>query len=145
MRKVFTILLGGLLIITSCSGSEETETTDGVEIERVEIEGLALNNGEKWSANTETIEGVHNMMKLVDNTFETNEDYQKLAEDLGTEKSAIFNKCSMKGEAHDNLHSFLMPLIEKIKQLEESSEIENSSKITNEIKLHLNEFDYFFE
>ncbi len=145
MRKVYTILLGGLLIITSCSGSEDSDTTEGVEIERVDIEGLALNNGEKWSANTETIEGVHNMMKLVDNNFESNEDYQQLASDLGSEKSNIFDKCSMKGEAHDNLHSFLMPLIDKIDQLEESSEVDKSIEITNDIKIHLNEFDYFFE
>jgi len=110
------------------------------------IEGLVLNDGEKWEANPETTNGINTMITDLNNLAEnpTLEDYKNLGAALNETKGKILNQCTMKGPAHDNLHSFLMPLIRKIKRLKNVDSIEKAEKITSKIKLHLFEYENYF-
>jgi hypothetical protein len=82
---------------------------------------LQLDNGKKWKANTETTNGVSNMIAVLDRYNEDgdNGDYSKLKSDLEKEYNLIFKNCTMTGAAHDQLHNYLMPLKEIIDQLDE--------------------------
>lgn len=110
------------------------------------IKGLSLNEGQKWEANSETTNGINNMITAVNDLTEnpTVKDYKSLGETLNDIKGKILNQCTMKGPAHDNLHSFLMPLIRKIKRLKNVDSIERAQKITSKIELHLAEYKKYF-
>jgi len=110
------------------------------------IDGLGLNEGEKWVANPETTDGIHKMGEIISsNNSSTIEDYQLLAEELGETKNGIFKACTMKGEAHENLHAYLIPLIGLINDLSEDTSIEEAGKTVDSIKEHVDAYDYYFE
>lgn len=87
---------------------------------------VTLNDGERWEANPETTEGIENMENLIVTFKQENGVYEDLQNDLQSEFRDIFKKCTMTGEAHDQLHNYLIPLKEKLvvvsgKNLEEIS------------------------
>jgi len=57
------------------------------------------------------------------------------------EFTGIFQKCTMKGESHNQLHNFLLPLKEMLEKLEEHSEKQD----LEEIKSYLHTYKNYFE
>ena len=107
---------------------------------------IQLNNGQKWDANSETNEGVQKMQNSVKtHTTNTLEDYHKLAEQLNEDKNYVIKNCTMKGPSHDNLHIWLLPLIEKIDALSETKMLEDASKIKNGIVENINSYNTYFK
>ena len=110
------------------------------------INEIKLDNGNKWSANLETNDGVEKMLSLVNaNQKKTVEDYKTLANDLNETKNFVVKECTMKGPSHDNLHVFLHPLIEKIDALGKVSTVEQGSLITTSIKENLEAYSNYFK
>jgi predicted type IV restriction endonuclease len=91
--------------------AEETHESEGV---------LKLNNGDLWVANAETTEGIQKMTQLITNFSESEnmEAYSKLKTTLEAEFRNIISKCTMTGEAHDQLHNYLLPINPLFKDLE---------------------------
>lgn len=82
-----------------------------------ENSSVALNNGQRWEANPETNEGIKNMINLVADFDQQNGDYEALQSNLQSEFRDIFKKCTMTGEAHDQLHNYLLPLKERLEKV----------------------------
>ncbi len=110
--------------------------------EAAEMLNVQLDNGKKWVANAETTEGVQKMVSLIEN-FETNKstDNKKLHADLNKEFTTIFEKCTMKGEAHNQLHNFLLPLKGLLDRLEEHADVADIAII----KAHLSSYNTYFQ
>tara|TARA_R110001583_G_scaffold179295_1_gene335862 strand:+ start:140 stop:601 length:462 start_codon:yes stop_codon:yes gene_type:complete len=110
------------------------------------VEELKLNNGNLWEANAETTEGVNNMIVLLTNFSEKEniEAYATLKQNLEKEFGTIITKCTMKGEAHNQLHLFLMPMKELFNGLA-SSNIDTCKESFNELNKHLTNYARFFE
>ena len=106
---------------------------------------VTLNNGEKWTANPETKAGIKNMIALVSAFPETVgvDEYSSLKMKLETEFSQILEKCTMTGEAHTQLHNYLLPMREMILSLN-SQDVETLKEGLNKLKQHLNEFGNYF-
>ena len=49
-----------------------------------------------------------------------------------------------KGESHDNLHVFLVPLIDKIDALGEVNSVHKGAEITRDIREHLEVYNNYF-
>ncbi|RFN60253.1 hypothetical protein [Marixanthomonas ophiurae] len=106
---------------------------------------ISLNNGSKWEANPETTEGIENMIQAIDqNKLKAVTDFQELGIKLNNEKNYIVEKCTMEGPSHDNLHVFLYPLINKIKDLMTVNSVTEGSKITTNIQAHLEGYNLYF-
>ena len=109
------------------------------------IHDISLDKETKWKANIETAQGINTMLNLIEeNNLITLEDYHQLANKLNNEKNMVIKECSMKGPSHDNLHIFLLPLIEKIDYLLTTTSIEEGSKIKASIKENLNLYQNYF-
>ena len=80
---------------------------------------VQLNNGEKWEANPETTEQIKKMIALTDTfpALPVAADYSALKVKLETEFQLVFQKCTMTGEAHTQLHNYLIPLKGMIEEL----------------------------
>jgi energy-converting hydrogenase A subunit M len=151
-----------LLAIVSCKDSKNQEkeiNTDAVEathedyIEKASnvyanswIKEIETNEDGKWEANAETNEGVQKMQNNI-KTHITNtlDAYHKLAEQLNDDKNYVIKNCTMKGAPHDNLHVWLMPLMEKIEALSESKTVEEASKLKESIVENVNAYSNYFE
>jgi hypothetical protein len=151
-----------LLAIVSCKDSKNQEkviNTDAVEATHEDhnekasnvyatswIKEIETNEDGKWKANAETNEGVQKMQNNL-KTQRTNTlgAYHKLAEQLNDDKNYVIKKCTMKGAPHDNLHVWLMPLMEKIEALSESKTVEEASKLKQSIVENVNAYSNYFE
>jgi len=106
------------------------------------VTNVVLNDGFKWEANEDTTIGIKNMKAIVDNYLNTNNNsHEHLKQQLQEEFAMIFKKCTMKGEAHNQLHNFLLPL---------KNQIGNINSTTTHQKLetmakYLSEYDKYFK
>jgi len=150
MKHLFII---SLILLVSCKqNKEEKIAPEIIQQEEVaeetheSIDGtVTLNNGELWKANPETTTGINNMKKRMQ-AFTDKENvagYTILKEGLEADFTELFQKCTMKGEAHNQLHNYLFPFIDLFDGLE-SSDLETCKKSFTGLTTRLEEyFDYF--
>jgi hypothetical protein len=127
----------------SC-GKEAKQKTD--ELHLSEQNAIELNDGKRWLANSETTEGIKNMVKIM-NTFSEKEDikaHATLTERLKSEFSMVFEKCTMKGEAHNQLHNFLIPINDLFTPLA-SSDLKKCQDSYEKLNRHLKVYQTYFK
>ena len=147
MKKINVLALSFLAIgFLSCQNKEVKEPKEAhtekvsPEATKEELPKVSLNNGQLWEANPETTAGIKRLQKIVsDNKPE--ESAAVLKEKLNAEFASIFKKCTMKGEAHDQLHNYLFPLKMKINRIEET----NKEAMKEEIAAYLKEYVLYFK
>lgn len=167
MKK--TLLSIGMMafILSSCNnGKKEAHATEHNAQEQVEtvshkdnethqanavinnnwMNDIQMDNRSKWLANFETTEGVKAMLKLIfESKTENVEEYLSLANKLNDRKNTLVKECTMTGPAHDNLHVFLLPLIEKIDVLLKTETTEEGTEILKSITDNLNAYKTYFK
>ena len=151
---VVIIFISGLL--TGCRNNSPAKDEHGIrekdktimphDDHAVSAVSVALNDGQKWAANTETTQGIANMMKRIQSIPQapTVEDYKALQVALDNEFNSILQNCTMTGEAHDQLHNYLMPLKEMINQLGSNS-IDDNKQILASLNQHLSRYGSYFQ
>ncbi len=125
--KLLTIFVLTLSLM-SCKNETQKNNPNTTETEEVTVDEsvkLRLDNGEKWVANKETHIGIKNMDSLIKafNTDDT-KNYFDLGEALSKQTSYVIKNCSMKGEPHDQLHIVLVPMLDEISVLKETTDNE---------------------
>lgn len=109
---------------------------------------VQLDNGKKWKANAETTEGINKMMASVKKAASSDmsdiDTYRALGSTLQQDFNEIFQKCTMTGEAHDQLHNFLLPMVDMVKTFEKK-DMASCEKMLPEIKEHLGSYYAYFE
>ncbi len=144
MRTLTLIALCfGFLLPLSCK-HKHTENTDSPQIEAVQ-----LDQGKKWKADQPTNEGVAKLQNIVA-SFRTEspnpgiEDYKRLNSKLQAELDEIFKKCKMSGEAHHQLHNFLVLVIKDLNSLKED-DLKTSQQAFLSMEKALLSYNNFFE
>lgn len=138
------IMLLGLVGLLSCQQKESQPVTG----EKAEIEQedafqttvVSLNSSKRWEANAETTQGIKNMQQLIADYSIDSENSEELITELKAEFAMIFKKCTMTGEAHEQLHNYLIPLKSKIENLSEGITDENINDLKNYLKDYFNYF-----
>ena len=135
-----------LLFVVMVSCQKKDSQIESIEIPAEELEddfhsqSVSSNNGMLWNANAETTQGIKNMQDLLDNYSSETGNSEKLISDLKEEFAMIFKKCTMTGEAHDQLHNYLIPLKTKIQNLSAGITVEKADDIKKYLKDY---FSYF--
>lgn len=159
MKRTTLMLFAAALLIASCKDQpKENSTTETKKVEHTEqhsesavidnnwMNNIELNNGARWEANPETNEGVANMKSILTQSNPKElKDYHEIVNALNKEKNYVIKECSMKGPSHDNLHVWLLPLIEKIDALEEAKTLNEAIRIYKSIEQNVNAYDEYFE
>lgn len=118
--SILLLLIIGLLTFSCTQSNTTNHLHDPIPTPvRQHSDGITLDGDNLWKANTATTTGVENMRKILTN-FKHTEDvaaFKDLHKTLEDEIVTIFTKCNMKGEGHDQLHNFLLPLHENLEPL----------------------------
>lgn len=127
LKNVFLVTLVSLLF--SCNTKSTEEKTTEIKTQQhhhSDSESIQLNNDEKWKVDDNMMAHIRNMEKdIVSFTTESDKNYAQLATKLKTNLDLLTSNCTMKGQAHDELHKWLVPYIELVDALEkEQSETE---------------------
>lgn len=156
MKRVFYLLPAALVLFVACNNCKQKEddhaNPEKTEMNKEETENnhqheegqntVQLDSGKKWKANPETITGISNMQVLVQNGIAGKAALASLYEPLQLEFKTIFDRCTMQGESHNQLHNFLMPLKEHLEKFKEGN-INNES--LKEMQEYLLTFKNYFE
>ena len=131
-----------VLLLFSCNTKSKEEKTTEIKMEEhqhSDSEAIQLNEGKKWKVDDNMMLHIRNMEKDVMNfNSENNKNYPLLANKLKSNIDLLTSNCTMKGEAHDELHKWLVPYIElvdkfsKEKSKNQFIEIQESFKTFNQ-------------
>lgn len=143
LNKLLIAILS--LSLISCAAEEEVDTTIETEIEEPTsfekdeaLEGLKLNQGNKWKVNHETEVGIQNINALLTN-FE-GDDLKQLGKDIKAELSTIIKLCTMKGEDHDQFHIVLHAMMKESKRLKKGKS-DNTDKMKRYVEVYYAHFE----
>jgi len=137
--KTIIIILAGSILLFSCNNATKEQAKVKTEIvaqepehQHDENETIELNNGEKWKVDENMITHIRNMENDVSNFKGTTlTEYKTLSENLQKNVDLLTSNCTMKGKAHDELHKWLLPYIDIVKEL---SEAKNETEARNQFE-----------
>ena len=145
------LVLFAITLLISCGkqkeeNHEQSQSEKTEEHQHKEENNLSLNSGELWIANMETTQGIDNMLALMSSFSdkESVEAYANLKTSLDKEFGTILKECTMKGESHDQLHNFLVPMQEMFEGLA-SSDLKTCKDRYNTLNNHLKEYPKYFK
>ncbi len=151
--KILTLITLVGILAFSCDDpvrvehkTAEQDHSKHQEHEVKEVTGLELNEGEKWEANRETHEGMHKIKTIIEaSTPATLDDFYKMRVECNNQTSYIINNCSMTGEAHNQLHFVLHPILDNIKELKEAESITQGEKAYKTLSKNIADYFTFFK
>lgn len=136
MKNIVLIFLPTFLLLTACGGHHHGTA-----------EPVQLDNGKRWQANPETTSGIAEMQAILARYEGRGADAdarQALREELEAAFQNIFKQCTMKGEAHNQLHNYLLPMKPLFEKIDGADAAESEAAI-RELKGHLVEYATYFE
>ncbi len=157
MKKFKFLLPVTLLVLVACNNQDSKKEENHDQHQKAEVKNeqkdnkdeheetpgkVQLDNGNKWKANAETITGISNMASLVQNGIAGKMEAVKLNDSLQVEFKTIFDKCTMTGESHNQLHNYLIPIKGQLEKLEAGN---NDAEILKEMQEYLLTFKNYFE
>lgn len=153
MKTKILPLIAGTFILFSCGNATNDKTsvqTDSTVHEQhheaAVSSALELNNGEKWAVNTEMMVHVLSMEKELNSFAGTGlSDYQGLAAKLQQYNDQIISSCTMKDKAHEELHKWLLPYIDSVKELSEAKDETTASAQLLKVKKSFAQFNEYFQ
>jgi hypothetical protein len=144
----------GFLLACNNQSTGDNKKPDGsgeVDAQQHETAGenLELNNGQKWKSDSATSANVRNIRDIVGG-FYSGQDrsltaHQIAASALQEALNKMIADCKMTGPAHDALHRWLEPLLEKVKAIRKSTAESEVAGLMNEIKDQVNLYQRYFE
>lgn len=137
IKNFFQVLVALCMVtfIASCNSSDSQVVAESTEQQEqliaspltpVAVEGLNLNDGERWVVDEPTADNYMNLKQITDQFVEsTNRDLESY-HSYGAEMSNALNKliqdCRMKGADHDALHDWLEPVIKEVNGIKKAED-----------------------
>lgn len=147
---ISSIIVASLLLYTcnmpsTENSKQETDTAVTHDEHEHESETIKLDNGKKWKVDENMMAHIRNMENDV-NTFDTKKaEYAVLATKLSNNLDLLTANCTMTGQAHDELHKWLLPFIDLSEEFGESKNEKESVAYYQNIKTTFANFNTYFE
>lgn len=139
-----------LLLLLSACGTSSDKSQETVQEENhhhhADEGAIELNNGEKWEADENTRSVVATMEAQISG-FEKSEGTapKTLADSLTRQMNLLISGCTMKGKGHDELHKWIMPLTDQVRQLSVANTEDETSRVLNQLKESFETFHQAFK
>ncbi|MBK7467314.1 MAG: hypothetical protein IPJ43_11085 [Saprospiraceae bacterium] len=136
MNKIVTFFIMSLLLISCKNNGSSNEQN----------EKLQLNNGQKWKVDEKMLVYIRNMESdILDFSNTDQKDFNILTEKLQSNIDLLTSNCTMKGDAHDALHKWLLPYIEIVNTLSETKNATEASTQFENIQTLFSTFNQYFQ
>jgi hypothetical protein len=111
-----------------------------------ESKTLKLNNGEKWKVVPKMMIPIRSMeTDILSFSGTQQKEYKSLADKLKKGIAILTSSCTMKGEAHDELHKWLLPYIDTVERLSKSKNTTEGAKLIVELQSSIHLFNQYFQ
>lgn len=144
MKNIFSIVTLSLtLLAISCTNQTESNDSSNSLKNTYNIE---LVNNEKWEVNKEMMIHIKNMESDIEvSSNQSNPNYEELGSQLDENIGLLTSNCTMTGKAHDELHKWLLPFIDLVKDLNATDSKEVQQESFDAIQESMNEFNTYFK
>jgi len=144
MKITLLITLAITSILVACTSNEAAPKK--AIVENAHPHDLNLNEGEKWKVVPEMLKSIRTMEFEVNNfKGTTSSEFKNYGKRMSELINDLTSSCTMEGEAHDELHKWLIPFIELNDALIKSDSIEQSSELVVKQKKEIKRFNTYFE
>ena len=110
------------------------------------VDSISLNDGHKWQVNAEMKPFLESGAQLVkDYISKESNAFKELAQDLKAQNDSLISSCTMKGESHEELHKWLHPHLELVKELSRASSVDEADEIVARLEGSYHTYQMFFE
>lgn len=131
-----------IFLLTACSSTDDNANQT---IENAPHD-LVLDNNAKWIVVPDMMETIQLLATaIVDFKGTTIEDHQVLAKQIEDNLNTLTSNCTMTGQAHDELHKWLLPFLDSSKQFNEATELSELKNCVISLKEEINIFQHYFE
>lgn len=153
MKKKIILIPAIALFLFSCGNASNEKSEDLSEIETHdehhhdhESEAIELNNGEKWTVDANMLTHIRTMENDVISFAKVEQkDYKVLSEKLQASIDLLTSNCTMTGQAHDELHKWLLPYMDLVEELSEAEDKIEAEKQFQEIQTSITTFNHYFQ
>lgn len=144
MKNIFsTVALSLTLLTISCTNQSDSKENSESNKNTYNIE---LVNNEKWKVNKEMMVHIKNMESDIDAVSnQSSPNYEELGSKLDENIGLLTSNCTMTGKAHDELHKWLIPFIDLVKELNAADSKEKQQQSFEAIQESMNEFNTYFK
>ena len=109
-------------------------------------EPLELDNGQKWKVVETMLIYIQNMENDVTSfKGKTLDEYKNLSKDLKKNIDLLVSNCTMKGQAHDELHKWLLPYMKLVDKFSATETAQEASEYFQQIKKSFTNFNQYFK
>lgn len=114
--------------------------------EETEINQIHLNEGQRWEANIETVDAIENMIAILATEYDEERiiNYSSDGQKLEIEFNKMLDNCTIKGEAYEQFHLYILPLKDEIQLLIDCESLEGCAIQLLDLLRYLNTFQTFF-
>ena len=154
MTKTISGLLLTALLFTACtSGNQQQQEQATTDTEnhhhsqpQEEAQGLSLNNGAKWKADSSTNQNVAALQNIMAVAHPTAiEHYQATGKLLQAGLDKMISECRMQGADHEALHQWLQPVMTGIQHLQQAATQQEAETIYSNLDKQLQLYQEYFE
>ena len=124
------------LFLFSCNTKTEQEPTADQPTVETEVhehvtdEPLQLNEGQKWKVDDNMMVHIAQMEQDIA-SLDQPKDFEQLSENLNKNLGLLTSNCTMEGQAHDELHKWLLPYIDLVEAFATDKSVDNYTAIQN--------------
>jgi len=147
-----TLIVFSLLIFGCGNNSEEKNkeqvnmTTHKEHQHDAKFESIEFNDGDKWKVVSEMLLIIRNMENDVNRfVFAEQKNYKSIAQKLQTNIDLLTSSCTMEGKAHEELHKWLLPYMDLVKELASAQDDAESTKHFEQIRESFSTFNKYFQ
>lgn len=109
-------------------------------------ERIELNAGSKWQVDSNMLIHIRSMESDVADFHKSGKkDYAILSGKLLADINLLTSNCTMKGQAHDELHKWLLPYIDLVGAFSKAGTNEEAQKRFHEIQRSFETFNRYFQ
>jgi hypothetical protein len=153
-RIIYPIAFG--LILFGCNNTtnnkevtqKETIVTEEIH-QHDEVEAIVLDNGKKWVVVPEMMVFIKNIENAVAEFSKKEtaslEEYQNLSKLIAKNLEELTSNCTMTGQAHDELHKWLVPFLDLSAEFAETTNVKEAEIAYKKIEESFKEFVVYFE
>lgn len=145
-RKLMILGAAITLVFASCTNDSNSneqkrqeQTVETTESDTNE-ETIRLNDGKKWKVNDEMLPHIQKSEEAFKN-FKSDE-YNELSGVMMEHTNKLIQSCTMEGASHDELHKWLHPHIELIREMGQKS---NGEEVYEDLAVSFENFHTYFE
>lgn len=141
--NVFFFLI--VLTITACESSSNNTEVDAVKesTHHHSDEEINLNNGKKWLVEPTMLSLIRKMEREVLDFDQ--QSFTQLGHQLSSDVEELTSNCTITGQAHDELHKWLLPYIDLVDSLTQTNDQKEARALYQQIKQSFHTFNQYFK